>query len=183
MKSRLLFLVATAWLALPLASCSADHPSPAETRTKAEQGDAKAQTSLGLMYHEGQGVPKDDAEAVTWFRKAAEQGVAEAQTSLGVMYHEGEGVPKDYAEAVTWFRKVAEQGDAEAQFNLGVMYYKGEGVPKDDVEAYMWALLAAAQGHEKAKAVLDSIGRGMTSDQITEARKRAAIWQPAPSKQ
>lgn len=147
MKSRLLFLIVTAWLALSLVSCSADHPSLAETRTKAEQGGAKAQFNLGLMYRQGQGVPKDDAEAVKWYRKATEQGFAGAQT------------------------------------NLGLMYNKGEGVPRDDIEAYMWASLAAAQGHEKAKVVLDSIGRGMTPDQIAEARKRVAIWQPAHSKQ
>ena len=40
----------------------------------AEQGDAEAQTSLGLMYDNGKGVPQDYAEAVKWYRKAAEQG-------------------------------------------------------------------------------------------------------------
>ena len=117
------------------------------------------------------------------FFACAQKGDAGCQFNVALMYEQGIGVSKDEKEAVVWYRKSADQGNSYAQFNLGVMYYKGEGVPKDDVEAYMWALLAAAQGHEKAKAVLDSIGRGMTSDQITEARKRAAIWQPAPSKQ
>jgi TPR repeat protein len=82
MKSRLLLLVAVAWLALPLAPCFADSPSLAETRTKAEQGDAAAQFNLGLMYRNGEGVPKDYAEAANWYRKAAEQGVAAAQYTL-----------------------------------------------------------------------------------------------------
>ena len=34
----------------------------------------------------GEGVPKNDAEAVTWYRKAAEQGYANAQFNLGYMY-------------------------------------------------------------------------------------------------
>ena len=38
------------------------------------------------MYELGEEVPKDDAEAVHWFRLAAEQGHASAQFSLG--YHE-----------------------------------------------------------------------------------------------
>ncbi len=38
------------------------------------QGDPRAQQSLGNMYANGQGVPQDDAEAVKWFRKAADQG-------------------------------------------------------------------------------------------------------------
>ncbi|WP_439830288.1 tetratricopeptide repeat protein, partial [Aeromonas veronii] len=52
-------------------------------RKAAEQGHAKAQYNLGVMYGNGQGVPQDDAQAVVWFRKAAEQGLAEAQYELG----------------------------------------------------------------------------------------------------
>ncbi|TFG59172.1 MAG: sel1 repeat family protein, partial [Deltaproteobacteria bacterium] len=39
-----------------------------------EQGDAKAQHGLGVMYHNGFGVERDDREANKWFRKAAEGG-------------------------------------------------------------------------------------------------------------
>ena len=35
----------------------------------AEQGDAKAQFNLGVRYANGEGVPKDASQAVTWFRK------------------------------------------------------------------------------------------------------------------
>jgi len=63
------------------------------TRAMAEQGYAGAQYDLGQMYAEGQGVPQDDAEAVTWYRRAAEQGYAPAQGNLGVMYDNGRGVP------------------------------------------------------------------------------------------
>ena len=52
----------------------------------AEKGDAKAQTSLGFMYQYGEGVLKDDKEAVKWFRKAAEQGNADAQHNMGLFY-------------------------------------------------------------------------------------------------
>ena len=86
-----------------------------EFKTLAEQGNAKAQLALGLMYELGRGVPRDDAEAVKWYRKAAEQGYARAQNNLGLMYGEGQGVPQDYAEAVKWYRKAAEQGRAKAQ--------------------------------------------------------------------
>ena len=49
-------------------------------------GDAGAQTNLGNMYANGQGVVQDDAEAVKWYNLAAAQGVADAQTNLGFMY-------------------------------------------------------------------------------------------------
>ncbi len=69
-------------------------------RPLAEQGDAKAQWALGVMYERGLGAPQEYAKAVKWYRKAAEQGVAEAQYILGFMYRKGRGVPQVDAEAV-----------------------------------------------------------------------------------
>ncbi len=74
-----------------------------EWRPLAEQGDASAQSFLGIMYVEGLGVPEDYAKAVGWWRKAAEQGYAKAQYTLGVMYGKGQGVPQDYVLAHMWF--------------------------------------------------------------------------------
>jgi len=45
-----------------------------ELRKKAEKGDADAEVGLGLEYLEGHGVPRDESEAMNWFRKAADQG-------------------------------------------------------------------------------------------------------------
>ena len=50
----------------------AQAPDFAEWRKKAEAGDAIAQAHLGFMYAKGEGVPKDDVEAVKWLRKATE---------------------------------------------------------------------------------------------------------------
>ena len=49
-------------------------PDFAETLGFASQGNAAAQYNLGLMYRNGEGVPKDDAEAVKWYHLAADQG-------------------------------------------------------------------------------------------------------------
>ena len=49
-------------------------------RRAAELGDAEAQITLGSLYMEGEGVPKDEAEAIRWFRQAAKQGDATAQS-------------------------------------------------------------------------------------------------------
>ena len=54
-------------------------------------------------------VPKDEAEAVKWFRKAAEQGHQDARLKLGECYLYGKGVTKDEVEATTWSKKVVEQ--------------------------------------------------------------------------
>jgi TPR repeat protein len=63
-------------------------------RQAAAQGDAVAQYNLGIMYAKGEGVPRDDVEAVKWYQQVAARGYAGAQYSLGVMYAKGEGVPR-----------------------------------------------------------------------------------------
>ena len=70
----------------------------------ADQGNARAQFSLGQMYYMGQGVPRDYAQADAWYRKAADQGFDYAQFNLGAAYEDGGlGVPQDYALAHMWF--------------------------------------------------------------------------------
>ena len=96
----------------------AQAPEPAQDdsiealRTRANAGDADAQTTLGVRYNNGAGVPQDDTEAVAWHRKAAEQGVADAQFNLGLAYYDGEGVPQDDGEAYLWANLAATYTDA-----------------------------------------------------------------------
>jgi uncharacterized protein len=87
----------------------------------AEQGNAVAQTFIGLMYYYGQGVPQDYALAAAWYRNAAEQGNAIAQSNLGGLYYQGQGVPQDYALAVAWYRTAAKGGYTPAQNYLRVL--------------------------------------------------------------
>ncbi len=142
-----------------------------EWRPLAEQGDAKAQFKLGVMYEFGQGVPQDYAEALQWYRKAAAQGVAEAQYNLGSMYLKGQGVPQDYAEAVKWYRKPAKRGGAKAQYNLGIMYRTGLGVPQDYAEAVKWYRKAAAQGGKEGKAARQRLAAlGVSIEEEADAR-------------
>jgi TPR repeat protein len=89
-------------------------------RLAAEQGNARAQSSLGAMYATGEGVPRDDVEAVRWSRLAAEQGNARAQSSLGLMYAQGFGVPEDIVLAYMWFNIAAAQGNESARNNKDI---------------------------------------------------------------
>jgi TPR repeat protein len=88
-----------------------------EFRPLAEQGNAAAQSNLGLIYRNGHGVPKDYVEAAKWYRLAAEQGQAAAQSNLGVMYANGDGVPEDYVEGYAWYNLAAAQGNKIAASN------------------------------------------------------------------
>jgi TPR repeat protein len=83
----------------------------------AEQGHARAQFSLGLLYDEGEGVPADAAKAAYWYRKAAEQGHREAQFNLGQMCSVGHGLPKDLQQAYFWWILASSDGDEEATRN------------------------------------------------------------------
>ncbi|MEC8928798.1 MAG: tetratricopeptide repeat protein [Verrucomicrobiota bacterium] len=83
----------------------------------AEKGDARAQYKLGYAYDEGQGVPKNDKEAVKWYRKAAEQGYASAQSNLGYAYDWGKGVLEDDVTAYAWYNIAATNGQATAKKN------------------------------------------------------------------
>ena len=77
----------------------------------ADQGDAKCQTIVALMYLHGRGVSEDDAEALRWYNKAAGQGYAVAEYDLGNVDYYGQGVNReDRAEADRWYHKAAEQG-------------------------------------------------------------------------
>jgi clan AA aspartic protease (TIGR02281 family) len=145
-------------------------------RPLADKGFVKPQLYLGLMYANGQGVPRNDAAAVSWYRKAADKDYSPAQNNLGNMYDNGQGVPQDYATAVKWYRKAADHNHTIAQNNLGLMYANGHGVPQDYVTAHMWLNLAAARGYKGAAQHRDKIAAQMTSAQIAEAQKLDREW-------
>ena len=149
----------------------------------AEQGDVDAQFHLGVMYESGQGVLRNDAGAIKWYRRAAERDDAVAQFNLGIMYAKGEGVSPNHSEAALWYRLAADQGLGGAQFNLGMMYAEGQGVSQDYVQAHMWLNLVASQlpafGKNQRNTTVDARDRvesKMTPQQIGEAQGLAFEW-------
>jgi hypothetical protein len=154
-------------------------------RPLAEQGNARAQAVLGLMYYHGRGMKQDDMEAAKWFRLAADQDEPRAQFNLGVMHAEGQGVPQDYVEAIKWYRLAAEQGEARAQFNLGNAYAEGQGTDQNYVLAYMWFNLAAprflpSEADRRRIAIhnRDLTASRMSREQIAEAQRLSREWRP-----
>ena len=63
-------------------------------------------------------MPKNDAEALSWFRKAAVQGYTASQNSIGYCYETGRGVRMSIAEAIEWYEKAAAQGNQKAKEGL-----------------------------------------------------------------
>lgn len=145
----------------PLASAQDD----ANLQAKAAQGDAKAQTRLGLECSKS----GKHVEAVKWLKLAAEQGEVYAQYELSLHYGNGEGVPKNDDEAFIWCRKAAEQGLKFAQMSLGICYTEGIGTSKDASLAAEWFRKAAEQGVDAAQlklAMQYAQGKGVQLDYV-----------------
>jgi TPR repeat protein len=71
-------------------------------RPLAERGNSDAQSVLGDIYDQGQGVPQDHTAAVSWWRKAARQGDRLARRNLERTYLKGLSASDegDYATAL-----------------------------------------------------------------------------------
>ena len=128
-----------------------------------QEGDMKAQFSLGRCYLYGEHVKKSYENAFKWFKLSAEQGFAMSQQELGLLYYEGNGVKQSFAEAVKWYRKSAEQGYSYGEHCLGVCYERGEGVQQSYEDAVQWYMKAANHGLDVSKinlALLLEAGNG-----------------------
>lgn len=89
-----------------------------ELHKRAQRGDAYAQWVLGTRYHNGEGVPQNDVEAMRWFERAADQGYSDAQATSGAYYWVGRGVPKDLIKAYFWSTLALNQGDSSMESRL-----------------------------------------------------------------
>ena len=169
-------------------------------RPLADQGNARAQRLLGMMYNAGWGVPKDDAEAVKWFRRAANQGDGDAQASLGAEYRNGTGVPQDYVHAYMWFILAAQTEEPGVNItaqNIGLLAaqrqaYNIDGIRPTELKPWQVSILKGARafncpegpGRDRCVKVygylinLDTLAMGMTPTQIAEAQKLASEWKP-----
>ena len=83
-----------------------------------DQGHAKAQNALGVLYGKDGWAGKDDGQAMRWFRKAADQGNPQAMFNLGVRYER----VGDELEAERWYLMAADKGLSQAARRLGVMF-------------------------------------------------------------
>ncbi|MDF1733941.1 MAG: tetratricopeptide repeat protein [Minwuia sp.] len=134
-------------------------------REDAASGDAAAQRNLGLLYLNGQGVPKNEAAAAEWFRRSSDQGFPRASANLGELYLRGVGVPRDPERAVSYFQRAAEAGLPEAQHNFAILIEAGYGVKKDPELARRWFQRAAAGGHAPARERLRQLAPGQVASE------------------
>ena len=129
-----------------------------------------AESFIGEMYYlGGNGIAKNDSEALKWLAPAAELNDMKAQSLLADMYYFGDrSLIKNLNEAFNWFSRAAEQGEIVAQTMLGYMYQYGQGTLQDYKEAFKWNCLASEKNSVSATknlAVMYRNGHGVTKDE------------------
>ena len=87
----------------------------------AEEGDAIAQNSLGVLFQKGQGVKKNYSESYKWFKKSSEDGYTPAQVSLGYIYDQGMGLKQNKIKAFMWWKIASLHGDNDAKTLLQIL--------------------------------------------------------------
>ncbi len=159
--------------ARPSGQASPGQEAIADLKQMAYAGDVTSQVRLGVIYLTGDGVTKDDAEALKWLRMAADQDNALAERYLAEMYFKGRGVPADNMQAAKWLRMAAEQGDAESEHNLAVLYSQGLGVPRNLKQAVEWMRKAAEQNLAAGQQGMGAFyqnGDGVPEDPVEAAK-------------
>ncbi len=131
--------------------------------------------NLATNFSKGLGGAKDDAAAVTWYRKAAELGLTESIVGLGWQYEQGLGIAKDETEAVRLYRQAANNGSGLAMSLLAGCILDGRGTPKDGAEALRWYRKAAENGVGAAMSAI-STGYDQGTMGLQKDPKLAADW-------
>ena len=124
----------------------------------AEGNNLEAQTLLGTLYVNGQGVEKDVTKGLSWLMKAATQGYEAAKV-----------------RALALCLVLAKEGDTKAMYNVGYMCLNGWSGDQNTNDCIGWLEKAAEGGHARSSKVLSQIyTKGMFG--ITPDKEKASYW-------
>jgi len=155
------------------------------------RGNIVAAYQLGLIYHEGKLVARDDAAARKWLKIAAERrdmrilyklGMPDAQYALGCLLRDGMGGKADASAAASWFEQAASQGHSQAQLALAQLNFKNAGIKPDPERAFVWSSIAgkglsdAAQ--KEAEAIREMSRKQLEPQKLAKAEKLISTWAP-----
>ena len=73
------------------------------------------------MLAKGDGVDRNDDEAIAWCAKAAEQAMPEAELMLGDLIAGGRGTAADPAAARGWYERAVAHGNSTARARLATL--------------------------------------------------------------
>ena len=118
-------------------------------RPLAESGDAGAMFDLGVLYWEGQGIPRNRPLAIEWWQRAAKNGIAAAQHNLSLAHYLGEEVAQDAHKALSLARLAAQQEHDYAKRILPILE-QDLAAPTESSDARL-AYSGASVGETSAK--------------------------------
>ena len=130
-----------------------------EIRIEAEKGNMRAVKLLADMLYSGIVYPKNQAEAIEWYKISANNHNALSQFVLGVAYRDGIGVQKDSNEAIKWFTMASNHGNMRARVELANIYRRGIGVEVNISKCVEWLTLAANTGDSNSMLQLGTMYR------------------------
>lgn len=124
-------------------------------KAAAEDGFAKAQYNLAVLYREGLGAPTSQSLYRKWMEASAAQEFHLALFTLALDYDVGRGVAKDLPRALAYYERAAEAGNEMAAYNAGQINLMGEGaVPANPVKGIRFLELSAKAKDPKALMTL-----------------------------
>lgn len=138
-------------------------------------GNTVAQTYLGMIHADGQGLARDEREAVNMRELVMRNSSNKAKhTCLGSMYAEGREALLAGAYIERWHKLAEEPGNTVAKTCLGLVEVDARILIRDEKEALKWFELAAKAGNAVAQAYLGwmyAVGRGVERNE-----KEAVKW-------
>jgi tetratricopeptide (TPR) repeat protein len=136
----------------------------------AAAGDVRAIHSLGRLYEDGDGLPKDLKKANEFYAKAAERGLPDAQLDLGFALMNGVGIDRDAPRGIALLKSASAAGLGRATFNLGVLAMQGvAGRPSDALDFFHRAVGQGEPRGHRAAAVLFNGGVGVAKNPAAAA--------------
>lgn len=165
-------VVSGAWFLLAEDSGS-DEAEAAVARTMNDMSLGQVLASfekVAVMFRKGDEVPRSDADAAKWYRKAADKGDASASVELAQQLVKGQGVQQDYLEARRRCGEAAKADFGPGAYCLAMMDREGLGGPKDLEQAARWFTEAANLQDVRALPVLGDMylkGEGVKQNQET----------------
>lgn len=102
-----------------------------------DSGELGACYDLGVLYEDGEALPKDEAKAMSLYEKAchAQTGDGMACNNLAVMYEKGRGVAADQDKASQLYQRSCNLGSMLGCRNLARRYLEGKGIEHDPAKA------------------------------------------------
>lgn len=124
----------------------------------ANEGDLRAMTLLGDIYHQSTTGKANYSTAWTWYNRAAKAGDPQGEYQIARMLWNGEGVPRNEGAAVQHYTQAADNKHEQARLELGLIYRDGKRqISRSAVKALKYLEAAAKQGNIEAELALEEM--------------------------